>query len=126
MMFVSSGSSALWQTLGEGKAHRVYGKRHNGSKPDAEGTSLKARDEEEDGDDDDEGEEDEMVLRRRKRKRGDGLDRFVWSNGRECRDVDGTRDVLQRDTSNLPWENSPETSLDEEGTFCSMMRKNCE
>ena len=99
MMFVSSGSSALWQTLGEGKAHRVYGKRHNGStKPDEEGTSLKARDEEEDGDDDDEGEEDEMVLRRRKRKRGDGLDRFVWSNGRECRDVpDGTRDVLQRD-----------------------------
>ena len=39
-----------------------------------------------------------MVLRRRKRKRGDGLDRFVWSNGRECRDVpDGTRYVLQRD-----------------------------
>ena len=88
---------------------------------------MSARDEEEHGDDEEE--EDEMVLRRRKRKRGDGgdgLDRFVWSNGRECRDVDGTRDVLQRDTSNLPWENSPETSLDEEGTFCSMMRKNCE
>ena len=95
MMFLSSGSSALWQTLGEGKAHRVYGKRRS---KHTEGTTLSARDEEEDGDDEEE--EDEMVLRRRKRKRGDGgdgLDRFVWSNGRECRDGDGTRDVLQRD-----------------------------
>ena len=106
MMFLSSGSSALWQTLGEGKAHRVYGKRRS---KHTEGTTLSARDEEEDGDDEEE--EDEMVLRRRTRKRGDGgdgLDRFVWSNGRECRDVDGTRDVLQRDIHRF-WENSPET-----------------
>ena len=63
MMFLSSGSSALWQTLGEGKAHRVYGKRRS---KHTEGTTLSARDEEEDGDDEEE--EDEMVLRRWKER----------------------------------------------------------
>lgn len=97
MMFGKEEKEAsLWTIVGEGNAHRMYGKKRNGK------TVTNKSDGEEE-----EEEEERFLLRRRKRRKQEdscttslslssSFDRFVWSNGRE-RDADDEKSVLQRD-----------------------------
>ena len=87
----------LWTIVGEGNAHRMYGKK----RMIRSGETVTNENEEEE-------EEERFLLRRRKRGKQEdsctsplsslssSFDRFVWSNGRE-RDADDERSVLQRD-----------------------------
>ena len=89
----------LWTIVGEGNAHRMYGKKRMMIRS---GETVTNENEEEE-------EEERFLLRRRKRRKREedscttflsslssSFDRFVWSNGRE-RDADDEKSVLQRD-----------------------------
>lgn len=89
----------LWTIVGEGNAHRMYGKKRMMNR---RGETVTNENEEEE-------EEERFLLRRRKRRKREedscttflsslssSFDRFVWSNGRE-RDADDEKSVLQRD-----------------------------
>ena len=89
----------LWTIVGEGNAHRMYGKKRMMNRS---GETVTNENEEEE-------EEERFLLRRRKRRKREedscttflsslssSFDRFVWSNGRE-RDADDEKSVLQRD-----------------------------
>jgi len=99
MMFGKEEKEAsLWTIVGEGNAHRMYGKKRMIRRSGETVTNS---------DGDEEEEEERFLLRRRKRRKQEdsctplsslssSFDRFVWSNGRE-RDADDERSVLQRD-----------------------------